>query len=69
MDLAQQYLSYYESTEMEDEQISKYPEEVKERAYRLIEELEDKISKTPSSEHERLRASYRGKFQDILGHA
>lgn len=69
MDLAQQYLNYYESTEMEDEQISKYPEEVKEKAYRLIDELEDKISKTPSSEHDRLRASYRGKFQAILGSA
>lgn len=69
MDLAQQYLSYYESMMMEDDQISKYPEEVKERTLRLIEELEDKISKTPSSEHERLRASYRGKFQAVLGHA
>ena len=69
VDLAQQYLSYYESTEMEDEQISKYPEDVKEQAYRLIEELEDKISKTPSSEHERLRASYREKFQAVLGQA
>lgn len=69
MDLAQQYLSYYESMMMEDDQISKYPEEVKEKTLRLIEELEDKISKTPSSEHERLRASYRGKFQAVLGHA
>jgi DNA mismatch repair ATPase MutS len=68
VDLAERFLKYYER-EAEEDESNAFSEEVKTKAYKLIDELEDVLSRTPNSEHEQIRSSYKSKFREILGNA
>lgn len=63
--VAEKYLQYYEAAQ-EEEEMGQYPPEVIDQACRLMDEMEEALSKTANHLHDQIRADYQMKIKAVI---